>query len=1228
MKRISNSERDTTFGQAMCTLRATLGLTQAEMAAMLGVSKRALGGWEAGSSYPKVERLKGLIDLGVKRKAFPAGHEGEVIRALWRAAHQKEFLDEQWLATVLGQQSPALSVTAPELQLIEETTSSSPLQVMGRPATSPRVDWGAALFVPNFYGREPEQAVLAQWVLQEHCRVVSLVGIGGIGKSALVVRLMHHMAADFEVVIFRALRDAPLCQELLDDCLQVLCPQALAALPASLRSRISLLLEQMRTRRVLLVLDNLEAILREGDVKGYLRPGFDDYEHLLRQIAEMEHQSCLLLTSREKLALLGPLEGSHSPVRSLRLGGLEIAACQQLLAEKGVVGTSQEQVHLSGAYGGNPLALLIVGETILDLFGGEIGTFLSEGVVVFGSITELLDQQFARLSGLEQMVLRWLAIVREPVTVDELLAFLVTSLLRAQVFEALHGLWRRSLIERGQRPGSFTLQAVVSEYVTAVLVEEAINEIGQRKLDHLFQHGLEQAHAKAYIRQTQDRLLIAPILVGLQSRLGGQTVVEERLLQLLDQLRALPDLAHGYGPANLVALLHILRGHLRGVDLSYLSLRGVYLQGIDMQDASLVGSILCDPTFTQAMDAIWSVAISRTGRYWAAGSWRGEVRVWCEEGQRLHLVWQAHTENASALTFSPDERTLATGSWDGTIKLWDMQSGSLLWTGLQGDGVPSLAFAPDGHTLASGGNNACVRLWDIPSGTHIQELESSGGVVSSVVWSPDGQWLAAGCFDGSIRFWQVQDGKAATPARTIVAHTHWAYALAFAPSSTQLVSGSWEIVKLWDVASGYLLQTLTGYTQGVLSVAWSPDGRTIASAGFDKKIYVWDVAENRCRAVLSGHTAVVYSIAFTPESSHLLSGSEDSTIRVWDVMTGQCVQTIEGYRVSFYDLTWSPDGRWLASAGPDQLVIIWDTTSQMQLRELHGHRWIVWGVAWSPDGRLLASGGLDYTIRVWEPATGSCLQVLRDPDYGDVLVCGVAWSPDGQLLVSGTFRHGLQMWDMRTSIRCWVDRQILGSIRDVEWSPDGTLVAGCGDNSICLWELSKGILLRRCQWQRGMLSIAWSPDGKWLACGGGSGGVGEVVVWDITCEDREKPVLVLSRLAGAVFAVAWSRSGKVLVSGDSEGDLCWWNVEQGECLRQCEGHRSAVQALKVSPDGRVLASSGHDSAIRLWDLESGELLHTLRRDRPYERLNITGIRGITEAQKSTLKALGAIEGGD
>src|SRR5439155_537164 len=247
--------------------------------------------------------------------------------------------------------------------------------------------------------------------------------------------------------------------------------------------RLSLLLEKLRSRRVLLVLDNLEVLLEEGEVRGHLRPGFEAYGHLLRQVAQTAHQSCLLLTSREKPAALRALEGSRTLVRSLPLSGLDAAACAQLLAEHEVIGSPDERARLGAVYAGNPLALNIVAETIADLFGGQIDPFLSGGTTIFGSITELLDEQWARLSPLEQ---------------------------------------------------------------------------------------------------TQERLLLAPLLGRLEGVYQGRAEVEGQLRALLDGLRERAEEAQGYGPANLVALLRLLRGDLRGLDLSQLSqlsLRGVYLQG-------------------------------------------------------------------------------------------------------------------------------------------------------------------------------------------------------------------------------------------------------------------------------------------------------------------------------------------------------------------------------------------------------------------------------------------------------------------------------------------------------------------------------------------------------------------------------------------------------------------------------------------------------------------------
>src|SRR5207245_5037749 len=236
-----------------------------------------------------------------------------------------------------------------------------------------------------------------------------------------------------------------------------------------------------------------------------------------RRVAEAAPQSCLLRTSREKPGELVPLEGSLAPVRGLRLARLDVDACQQLLAEKGVSGSTSEQLRLVETYAGNPLALKSVARTIVELFDGQIVPFLEQGEVVFGGLRALLDEQYARLSAVEQSVLLWLAILREPVNLQELLAVLGVPQPRSQVLEAVDGLRRRSLIERCQRQGSFSLQSVVMEYVAARLIAEVTGEIKQGRFSHLVEHGLELAPCKEYVRQTQQRLIVAPILAGLHS---------------------------------------------------------------------------------------------------------------------------------------------------------------------------------------------------------------------------------------------------------------------------------------------------------------------------------------------------------------------------------------------------------------------------------------------------------------------------------------------------------------------------------------------------------------------------------------------------------------------------------------------------------------------------------------------------------------------------------------
>src|SRR5438132_5500486 len=350
MKVSSYRERDYAFGRVMLTLRTRLGLTQTELADMLGVRRRAVIDWEGGLTYPKADHLKQFVVLAIERQIWPFGREAEEARALWQAARQKVLLDEAWLGGLLSHlQAPPASQSAEETS----ATAPPPDALASASRGGPRLDWGDALAVTSFYGREWELDLLAEWLVEERCRVVSVLGQGGIGKSALATKVMHHVAKSFEVVIWRSLRDVPSCEALLDSCLQVLAPQGLSDASSSIEKRQDLLLECLRNRRVLLVYDNVESFLEEGEESGRMRADYEGFARVLRRVAETEHQSCWLLTSREKSSELVPLEGSRAPVRALRLARLDVEACQQLLTEKGVAGSTSEQLQLVETYAGN-----------------------------------------------------------------------------------------------------------------------------------------------------------------------------------------------------------------------------------------------------------------------------------------------------------------------------------------------------------------------------------------------------------------------------------------------------------------------------------------------------------------------------------------------------------------------------------------------------------------------------------------------------------------------------------------------------------------------------------------------------------------------------------------------------------------------------------------------------------------------------------------------------------
>ena len=442
--------RDYAFADLALALRKRGGLTQRELASLLHVSGQSIHTWESGLSYPGTTHLKELIALYLDRGALASGREEQEAAAMWasvreRAPRRVQPFDPAWFAALQG--APVRSAPA----------APDPLAEAG---PAPRQDWGEAPTAPVLHGRAEELAALANWVREGSCRVVQVLGTGGVGKTTLAAQLSYELASVFAVIYWRSLRNALPVDEWLAGAIAALTAgQAVA--PEGFDDRLALLLGLLRARPALLVLDNLEAVLEPGTPEVRYRTGLEGYRTVLERLADGAHRGCLLLTSREQ-----PLRADGRAIRALHLEGLGVEDGRALLGSRALAGDDGAWRTLVARYGGNPLALAVVGETIRGVFGGNIAAFLAQDAAVFGGIRQLLDAQVRRLSGSERAILGWLAARREPAGFAALVDGLGPGVARGDVVEALEALQRRSLVEWGLG-GTFTLQPAVLEYAVA-----------------------------------------------------------------------------------------------------------------------------------------------------------------------------------------------------------------------------------------------------------------------------------------------------------------------------------------------------------------------------------------------------------------------------------------------------------------------------------------------------------------------------------------------------------------------------------------------------------------------------------------------------------------------------------------------------------------------------------------------------------------------------------------
>lgn len=579
-------------------------------------------------------------------------------------------------------------------------------------------------------------------------------------------------------------------------------------------------------------------------------------------------------------------------------------------------------------------------------------------------------------------------------------------------------------------------------------------------------------------------------------------------------------------------------------------------------------------------------AWSPDGRIIAIAHWAG---IALQDASTLSEISFWETASAAReLAFSPDGGRLAVGELDGRIEIYSMPEGVLQQT-LTGDssGVISLAFSPDGQKLLSTNENEQARLWDLQLGKIIHSVNCS---ICNVGFSSSGQPLAWKRDSDVFTIWDIEQGKSLRSLSTT-----WSWASAFNSDWSQVATGGDDgILRIWQPdGNGYKLLNSLDSSGQIWSVAYSPDKKILAAGNDQAKIYVWDIQTWQLRYVLSGGAGDVTFLLFSPDSQSLLSSSTtDEGLKLWDIRTGSLSQSMENPDTYTTGVFLSTGQLWGVQESNTETALVDLTKAKNLQRFQRNMQDAAWRLAISSDGKLIAVDDGYNLIKVVNPGTGKTLHTFGD--FPGPLI-HLDFSPDGRILAglfpldasSATPTGILRVWNLAN----WEElySQTISLAEGFAFSSDSSRIAlGSAIGKIFIYEVISGKLIQTLAGHEDVVtSLAFSPNGAILASGGQDG---TIRLWDLQAGeeirllDRLSYKVRGSSLPVRIGCIAFSPDESLLVTGEVDGMIRFWDMATGVQIAAFQGHRGEVNTLDFNLGGTQFISGGQDGTLRLWNI--------------------------------------------
>lgn len=593
-----------------------------------------------------------------------------------------------------------------------------------------------------------------------------------------------------------------------------------------------------------------------------------------------------------------------------------------------------------------------------------------------------------------------------------------------------------------------------------------------------------------------------------------------------------------------------------------------------------------------------SLDISPDGKRIVTASMEETAKVWEIQTGRLLLSLPGHYAD-----FSPDGKRIATVLADGKVKVWDADSGNELHLEGQVDAITSVMFSPDGGSLVTITNGNLPRIWNLETGEEVMRFSGHTDYVSFAVFSPDGKRIITASDDGTARIWSVNTGEELVALQ----HPDWVWNAAFSPDGKRSISLSEKHAYLWEANNPNPMLILTGHLSTIHAAAFSPDGTTIATGGYDRKAIVWDANTGEERFTLAGHLGIVFSAMFTPDGTRLVTASDDGTVRVWDVTPEHELLTVP-YDKPGGQILFHPNGSQFA-ANEGGTLRLWDAESGDEVKTF-----TVDGVTafdFSPDGNLIAAARDDFSVTLLNPASNTDLHTWSAHTG---MINAVTFSPDGTHLVTASSDYKIILWDISDAENP-VAASILAlempvGVQSLAFNSNGTWLAiGLQNGTVKIRDLIEGKDKATLYGHSdAVLSIALSANDRWLVSASADG---TARLWDVTAS---REILSLTH-SNQVTSADFTHNDTYLITTSRDGTTALWDADNGQELLTFRSDGSSVNSLAISPDGRRLVTSSEQEA-RMYFLYAEELLE-LARNRVTRKLTeeecLKYLHGITQA---------------